>query len=449
MRARLMRGLLVLVLALCCTAAWADYKDDYQDGVEAAEKGDWATAQRLMESAIRENAKPVRRMRIYGTRFIEYIPHYYLGLALMNQGNCQAALSAFNNPANLQTVGRLSDFSGKQSAHISRCENEVRLAQAEPPPRPVEPPPKPVEPTPPPPKPTPPPPKPTPPPAAKLAAADVQRASNALANAQRSARRIESSLTSAPLAGTGDARALGGELDASKRQLSSAETQLANARRQDSPSQLAQARSTIDQAASALNILGDRVESAKRGLADQARAQALELAKRRGRMAIDELAALTSEAQAAGSGTTAALSSLTQRRQALETAINGSDTGAIDSAISALNQARRGVEQAIAAAPQPAPEELRRYVGLYLSGDYASVASWANPERLPKAKDQAQGLLLRAAARLHQYVRGGEMDNTLGAAIGADLRRAKTLDRSLKPNPKAFPPRLIALFEEA
>ncbi len=447
MRGSLMRGLLLLLAALACAPAWADYKDDYQDGVEAAEKGDWATVQRLMQSAIRENAEPNRRMRIYGTRFIEYIPHYYLGLALMNQGNCQAALSAFNNAANRQTVGQLSDFSSKQSAHISRCENEVRLAQADPPPRPVEPPPKPVEPTPPPPKPTPPPPKPTP--TAKLAAADVQRASTALANAQRSASRIESSLTSAPLAGTGDARALSGELDASKRQLSSAETQLANARRQDSPSQLSQARNTIDQAASALNILNDRVESAKRGLAAQARAQALELAKRRGRMVIDELAALTSEAQAAGSGTTAALAGLAQRRQALETAIGGTDTGAIDSAIGALNQARRVVEQAIAAAPQPAPAELRRYVGLYLSGDYASVASWANPEALPKAKDQAQGLLLRAAARLHQYVRSGEMDNTLGAAIGADLRRAKTLDRSLKPNPKAFPPRLIALFEEA
>ncbi|MCB1608300.1 MAG: hypothetical protein KDI71_15125 [Xanthomonadales bacterium] len=450
MARRLTRWLLVLAVALCSGPLLADYKDDYQDGVEAAGKGDWATVKRLMQSVLRENSKPQRNMRTYGVNRIDFVPHYYLGLAELRLNNCQGALQAFNNAASKAVVAQVRELSGQQSGFIKQCEDQLRLAQNDPP-KPVVPPvdpPKPPPPVDPPKPPRPDPPKP-PPPTAKLASADVQRVSNALASAQRSARNIQSSLGAAPLAGTGDARALSGDLDASKRQLSSAETQLANARRQDSPNLLAQAEDGIKQAAGALRVLGDRVESAKRGLAAAAEAEALRLTKRRAQKDISDLQPVLAEAEAAGASTAAARTALAQQSSALQSALKGDDGKAIDRAVAALATARRDLEQAIAGAPQPAPEELRRYVGLYLAGDYAAVASWAAPEQLPRAKDQAQGLLLRAAARLHQYVRSGEMDNALSAAIGTDLRKAKSLDRQLKPNTRAFSPRFIELFNDA
>jgi len=453
---RPMLSLAILLGMLYCQASWANYKDDYQDGVKAAERGDWATAKRIMQSVLQENSKPSRRLRTYGVNFIQYVPHYYLGMAEMNLGDCQAALQALNNAASQAVVKRLSDLASRQNSAIQQCDDKLRLAQNDPPPQPIVVPPKPVvlepEPVQPPPRPVvaaPPAPTPKPTPTAKLATRDVNRVSGALSQAQRSSRTIESSLGAAPLAGTGDARALNKDLDDSKDQLSSAATQLANARRQDSPSQLTQAENAIKTVTSDLAMLGDRVEAAKQGLAAAELAMALDRSKRRARQSIAELAPLFAKASAAGDSTATARTAVQRQSEALTSAIGGSDGNAISRAQTALGRARSDLEKAIAAAPQPAPDELRRYVGLYLSGDYATVAIWGAPDRLPDAKDQANGLLLRAAARLHQFVGTGEMDNTLRAAIDADLRKAKSLDRALKPNPQAFPPRLIELFSDA
>lgn len=453
---RLALSLAVLLGMLYCQASWADYKDDYQDGVKAAERGDWATAKRIMQSVLQENSKPSRRLRTYGVNFIQYVPHYYLGMAEMNLGDCSAALQALNNSASQAVVKRLSDLDSRQNSAIEQCDDKLRLAQNDPPPAPIVAPPKPVVAAPIPVQPAPKPvvtappattPKPTP--TARLATRDVNRVSGALSQAQRSSRSIESSLGSAPLAGTGDARALKRDLDGSKGQLSSAATQLANARRQDSPSQLTQAEAAIKTVTSDLAMLGDRVDAAKQGLARADLAMALDRSIRRARQSIAELAPLLAEASAAGDSTAAVRAAVQRQSDALTSAIAGSDANAISRAQTALGRASSDLEKAIAAAPQPAPDELRRYVGLYLSGDYLTVATWGAPDRLPDAKDQANGLLLRAAARLHEFVGTGEMDNTLRAAIDADLRQAKSLDSTLKPNPRAFPPRLIELYEGA
>lgn len=449
---RLLLSLATLLGLLICQASWADYKDDYQDGVKAAERGDWATTRRIMQSVLQENSKPARRLRTYGVNFINnYVPHYYLGMAEMNLGNCSAALQALNNAASKAVVNRASDLSSRQNAAIKQCDDKLRLVDNTPPPQPIQPPPEPIQ-TPPtpvetPPKPVVTPPKPTP--TAKLATRDVNRVSGALSSAQRSARNIESSLAADPLKGTGDARGLKSDLDKTKSKLSSAATSLANARRQDSPSQLTQAEQAIKAVTSDLAMLGDRVDAAKQGLAAADRAMELDRSKRRARQSIAELASLLTEANAAGDSTSAARAAVQRQSDALTSAIGSSDSNAISRAQSALNKARSDLEKALAAAPQPAPDELRRYVGLYLSGDYRTVATWGAPDRLPSTTDQANGLLLRAAARLHQFVATGEMDNTLRAAIDADLRKAKGLDSKLKPNARAFPPRLIELFEGA
>ena len=139
MARRLTRWLLVLAVALCSGPLLADYKDDYQDGVEAAGKGDWATVKRLMQSVLRENSKPQRNMRTYGVNRIDFVPHYYLGLAELRLNNCQGALQAFNNAASKAVVAQVRELSGQQSGFIKQCEDQLRLAQNDPP-KPVVPP---------------------------------------------------------------------------------------------------------------------------------------------------------------------------------------------------------------------------------------------------------------------------------------------------------------------
>jgi hypothetical protein len=50
------RAVALAALTLAAQPAWADYKDTYKQGVEAAEKGRWADVARLMQQSIDGNA---------------------------------------------------------------------------------------------------------------------------------------------------------------------------------------------------------------------------------------------------------------------------------------------------------------------------------------------------------------------------------------------------------
>jgi len=127
------RTLLAALALLLPLAALADYKKDYQDGVAAAEKGNWAEVRRLMQAAIRENPTPLPRMRTYGTNFIPYVPHYYLGLANARLDDCNAAVGAFRTAESARVVAGLPQLASEQSAQIKGCEQRL-LAAANPPP---------------------------------------------------------------------------------------------------------------------------------------------------------------------------------------------------------------------------------------------------------------------------------------------------------------------------
>jgi hypothetical protein len=86
----------LLVLLLPPPLARADYKDTYRKGIEAVDRKRWPEVARLMREAIAENAKEGERIKLYGLRFEAYVPHFYLGLALVNAGDCAGAVQAFD-----------------------------------------------------------------------------------------------------------------------------------------------------------------------------------------------------------------------------------------------------------------------------------------------------------------------------------------------------------------
>jgi hypothetical protein len=460
MSARTLLTAVVLWLALMLSgAARADVYDDYDAGVKAAERGDWATTERIMKQVLREQAS-VGRVRLYGAVFKEYIPHYYLGKALLNQGDCRGALNSFNNSDHRKAlqIGVFRSQAQEQAQLEAQCQQQ--LAQAEVPkpadprpvaqtePKPTEPrpaDPRPADPRPADPRPVEPRPVEPKPPASTLPQAALAATRKKLEDGKRRASGIEQILASSPLRGTGDARALGNELRQQTQALSGSESRLGAVKTQ---AELSTVDSAIEASLRALTTLAGRVDAARDGLVQADQLRQLELARNRARASVADSDSKLTEARAAGVPA-ASLASLESARESLLQAINSDDRAVIDRASKALSDAVGVVDRAVAAAPKPAPEDLRRYLGLFLNADYQRVAEWANPNRLPEAKDRALGLLLRAAARYRLYVTGGESDSRLLAQVDADLREAKRLDRNLKPSEKLYSPRLRQRFSGA
>src|SRR5688572_13771097 len=96
-RARTHLGNAVLLgLLVGAAPALADFKETYRKAIEAVDRKRWPEVARLMREAIAENPREGERIKLYGLRFEAYVPHFYLGLALLNAGDCEGAVKAFD-----------------------------------------------------------------------------------------------------------------------------------------------------------------------------------------------------------------------------------------------------------------------------------------------------------------------------------------------------------------
>jgi hypothetical protein len=95
-RATAGRAAALLGLLLAAPPARADYRETYRKAVEAVDRKRWPEVARLMREAIAENPREGERVKLYGLRFEAYVPHFYLGLALLNTGDCDGAVKAFD-----------------------------------------------------------------------------------------------------------------------------------------------------------------------------------------------------------------------------------------------------------------------------------------------------------------------------------------------------------------
>lgn len=85
----------VLVILLTAGTALASWYDDYDAGLSAARKGQWSTVVQKMTAAINAHDKESNNERTYGAIFINYHPHYYRGVAYLNLGKYDQAISEF------------------------------------------------------------------------------------------------------------------------------------------------------------------------------------------------------------------------------------------------------------------------------------------------------------------------------------------------------------------
>ena len=113
------------LLALVAMPALAGWKQDYARGLEAAKDGRWDDVQRHMQSALADNAKPAKRVRLYGQRYEAYAPQHYAGLAALRLGDCDKALALWSKAGNSAVVSANSELSAEEQQGRVECSNRM------------------------------------------------------------------------------------------------------------------------------------------------------------------------------------------------------------------------------------------------------------------------------------------------------------------------------------
>lgn len=121
-RSRLAAALLVLVLG--SSVARADWIDDYNAGLKAAQQENWQVVVQKMSAAIAVKPAENRQERTYGVNFVKYHPYYYRGVAYLNLGETQKALDDLKKAKGIGEV-QLG------AIDMLRDRAETRLAQAQ------------------------------------------------------------------------------------------------------------------------------------------------------------------------------------------------------------------------------------------------------------------------------------------------------------------------------
>ena len=124
-----------LALACVATAAGAvDFVDHYKVGLTAIESEDWELASDMMSRAI--ELHPQSKARIKKALFFKrYMPHFYLGLSLSKLGDCEGALSAWQEAEAQGVVQKSNEYpylvNGRETCTKTRLALEASQSAAE------------------------------------------------------------------------------------------------------------------------------------------------------------------------------------------------------------------------------------------------------------------------------------------------------------------------------
>jgi tetratricopeptide (TPR) repeat protein len=123
-RARFL-ALALLTFLLPAATAFASWYDDYDAGLKAVRAGNWSLAAQKMTAAINAHDKESNNERTYGAIFINYHPHYYRGVAYLNLGKYEQAVSEFE-----KTQGPGEIDLGSLDTLMQRAKTKLEAAQA-------------------------------------------------------------------------------------------------------------------------------------------------------------------------------------------------------------------------------------------------------------------------------------------------------------------------------
>ena len=124
-RARQVSAAVLLTFIFAAGSAFASWYDDYEAGIAACNKGQWASAIQRLTAAINAHKNEGDKEREYGTIFINYHPYYYRGVAYLNTGKFEQAIADFE-----KTTGPGDTNLGSLDVLISRAKTKLEAASA-------------------------------------------------------------------------------------------------------------------------------------------------------------------------------------------------------------------------------------------------------------------------------------------------------------------------------
>lgn len=406
----------VAVAALLWTGSVAaqdgqGFLDAYKEGVAAVEAEDWPRAEQLMRTAIAGRAEAADRL-IRHLHLRPYVPHYYLGLSLAEQGRCEQALEAFAESERQGVVTGLAAEADVLRDRQGRCRQSV--------------------------------------------AAEAEARQERETVAELVERALQSAEAVAEI-GTDPALASGWERGSPSLadRLAEAQATIDRAREQmrEDDGEAADLAAAADLARGALGQLAAirrETELRRQAVAEERESVAARVADRArsGR----NLLAQTRELAARYPG-------LARSRNALAEVVERASGSEPDLPLAELQELARLLELRAAdlrAAAAPPPEELLAAAAAWLRGEPRAVlellAGHEDTEhgigfRDPRAV--AHALLLRAAAAFALHRSDAAPDGALLEAARRDAAACRRLDADLSPLPSAFSPGFRAFFDAA
>jgi hypothetical protein len=364
----------------------------YRDGVKAAEKGDWPAVVKLMAEAIADRAEEKKR----------YTPHYYLGLARFELGDCAGALQSWSTSERQGALGKdelAKVRDGRGVCQARQDQQAVEAAQL----------------------------------GAQAALDQAARSSSKLRSA------VDSRIEDAWRAGSPSRR---DRQAAAEAQLESAKTLAEEARASSDTAGLARAESDAGQAKQQLDALH---EEAQRLLAEHGKRVGALRSKADGLIAsARELLRSTAELAPYAPQIKRKRADLESLLAEVETKSKGGDAY-LDGAISRATFSLEQLQDAAA----PPPRALSKAADSFFGGDYSGVVDQLTVFADEQPRARAHSLLLRSAARYYLWVEQGEGDGDLLGAAAADAAESRRTDAALQPPASLFSPRFLEFWNTA
>ena len=432
-------ALAVLIMLSVAAPLFGDYRTDYTAGLEAVQRRDWPAVERLMRAAAAGKGSE-GRVRLYGMRFDPYIPHYYLGVALLEQGDCAGALEAWQVSESQGFITKIAEYAGLQAGR-ERCREQVARVE----PTPV------IAPT-------------------AAVGPDVTAAARAARNRLEAAEEAAAGLAS--LRSDDSYRAawnadpnLARRSEQTDSTLQSARARLAAGERNSSEDELAGAVELADRAADEIAAIRGDLDRARQQLNLEAQQQRdLNVAIRQARGGVATAADAASEVlRRAADADNLSQEGRTQRgllegllRQAdgaesinstarlrdLEQRI-GSQTAVLErTLIASRTRAPTGPTPPTTSGP---PRQLRIAAAAFFAGDYRKTLSLLEGADFADPRAIATVHLLRAGAQYSFFMAGGEEDEELRRSALDELRRSRKARPQMTLDPSLFSPRFAEL----
>lgn len=385
-------------LALLSLPAVADFRDDYKLGIEALESGEFGQAAALFRQAAAE--RPEEKARLIRSPFSRrYLPHFYLGQALLGMGDCEAALAAWAESERQGVVSRLSEYQSLVEGRDSCREQAASRADS-------------------------------------ARAAEVE-----IANAEAAAIRVARLQTELGPEWTGMDSSSSPRHTEAEQRLSAAQSQLA----------VAVAAEDLDgmrQAAALARGSRDLFETVERDVI-QHQAQ---LRLQQGAL-MSEVGSLLQQAETQLAATAPLRPYPRQLGRAaarVTVLIDESRQSGFGQDLDSLREYRGVLEEALAGlreAAAPPPTSLIEAAGAFFDGDYEEALELLDGLEAMSSRAALEAHLLRAAATFTLYQLGGTGDAELLESARAEVISCLEINPDRRPPAGPFSPRFLEFFE--